>query len=304
MNKEKFSICILTYNSESTVLETLESIRCQTYGSDNIELIISDDFSVDNTVSIVDDWLENNRNEFFSTVFNKNETNLGVSKNINIAWKLTNFNWIKSLAGDDVLYSDALEKFDSFDKLGKQVIFADIAKFKSNPNDCSKVRSDDTFFALTTKEQYISVLKGHLLYAPSVFLRKDALQKINYCDENYFIEDLPLWINLLKNNFVFYKFDHLCVGYRVAESISRSRIRIENEFYFYDKQKIYKHLIYKDLKKYSQMACYDLKTMFFITKFIIKVCDNKKGLLSNILFALSIFFRPYRIYTFICNKYL
>ena len=44
------SVVIITYNSEKTIIETLESIKNQTYK--NIELIISDDFSKDNTVEI------------------------------------------------------------------------------------------------------------------------------------------------------------------------------------------------------------------------------------------------------------
>ena len=40
------SVVVITYNSSSTVIETLDSIKGQTY--DNIELIISDDHSIDN----------------------------------------------------------------------------------------------------------------------------------------------------------------------------------------------------------------------------------------------------------------
>jgi glycosyltransferase involved in cell wall biosynthesis len=41
------SIIIITYNSSRYVLETLESIKSQTW--DNIQLIVSDDGSRDNT---------------------------------------------------------------------------------------------------------------------------------------------------------------------------------------------------------------------------------------------------------------
>ena len=45
------SIVVATYNSAKTVIETLESIKAQTY--DNIELIVSDDCSQDNTIDVV-----------------------------------------------------------------------------------------------------------------------------------------------------------------------------------------------------------------------------------------------------------
>jgi alpha-1,3-rhamnosyltransferase len=59
------SIVVITYNSSDYVLETLESAKDQTYK--NIELIISDDCSTDNTVEICKNWLEENKERFKHT---------------------------------------------------------------------------------------------------------------------------------------------------------------------------------------------------------------------------------------------
>ena len=45
------SVVVLSYCSAETIVETLESIKNQTYP--NIELIITDDASPDNTVQVV-----------------------------------------------------------------------------------------------------------------------------------------------------------------------------------------------------------------------------------------------------------
>ena len=45
------SVVVLSYRSAETIVETLESIKNQTYP--NIELIITDDASPDNTVQVV-----------------------------------------------------------------------------------------------------------------------------------------------------------------------------------------------------------------------------------------------------------
>ena len=49
------SVVVITYNSAKFVIETLESVKSQTYK--NIELIISDDCSTDDTVERCRLWL-------------------------------------------------------------------------------------------------------------------------------------------------------------------------------------------------------------------------------------------------------
>ena len=56
------SIIVMTYNSEKYILETLESVRAQTYK--NIELLVTDDCSIDNTVELVNVWIQENKFRF------------------------------------------------------------------------------------------------------------------------------------------------------------------------------------------------------------------------------------------------
>ena len=48
------SVVVVVYNSSETVVETLDTILKQTYR--NIELIVADDCSTDDTVKIVKSW--------------------------------------------------------------------------------------------------------------------------------------------------------------------------------------------------------------------------------------------------------
>ncbi len=75
------SIIVVTYNSSKYILETLESAKAQTY--QNIELIVSDDCSTDNTVSICDRWLHENDFFFFRTKLITTTQNTGVAPNCN-----------------------------------------------------------------------------------------------------------------------------------------------------------------------------------------------------------------------------
>ena len=49
------SVVVLAYRSADTIIETLESIKKQTYPK--IELIVTDDCSPDNTVEVVENWI-------------------------------------------------------------------------------------------------------------------------------------------------------------------------------------------------------------------------------------------------------
>lgn len=53
---EIVTIGIVTYNSSKTIVDTLESVKNQTY--EDLYLIIGDDCSIDNTLDIVRGWLQ------------------------------------------------------------------------------------------------------------------------------------------------------------------------------------------------------------------------------------------------------
>ena len=84
-NSPLVSVCIITYNSSNFILDTLESVKVQTYK--DIELIISDDGSKDNTVEVCRKWLMLNKKRFVNIVLLVSEQNLGISANYNRAIK-------------------------------------------------------------------------------------------------------------------------------------------------------------------------------------------------------------------------
>ena len=53
------SVVITNYNHEEYIVECLDSIKNQTYK--NIEIIIIDDASTDNSVEVINNWIEINK---------------------------------------------------------------------------------------------------------------------------------------------------------------------------------------------------------------------------------------------------
>lgn len=106
MNKEQLyplvSVCIAVYNAEKTIKETILSVIGQSYS--NIEIIVNDNCSTDATMMIVKD-IKDSRIQVFS-----NSTNLGMSKNFDIAVSKASGDYVKLLCADDLITDDCIEK--------------------------------------------------------------------------------------------------------------------------------------------------------------------------------------------------
>ena len=75
------SVLISVYNDEENISRAINSILNQSYK--NIELLIIDDASTDNTVVEIQNTIRGKKN----TIFFQNEINLGLTKNLNFLIK-------------------------------------------------------------------------------------------------------------------------------------------------------------------------------------------------------------------------
>lgn len=101
----KISIAMATYCGERYVEKQLKSLLNQTRRPD--EVLIFDDRSSDNTVQIVNDFIEKNKLENWSITVN--ETNLGFVKNFYKAMKTCSGDIIFMCDQDDIWHDNKLE---------------------------------------------------------------------------------------------------------------------------------------------------------------------------------------------------
>lgn len=219
-NMPLVSIPVVTYNSSKFVLETLESIKAQTY--QNIELIISDDCSKDNTVELCRKWVEENKERFVRTQIITSKKNTGVSANLNRAETVCQGEWVKGIAGDDLLMSDCVECCVKYviDNPNIYFLFARVIGFNQDGivKDCLKDFLDDSFFLLSAEKQYERlVIHGNCLPAPTFFYSNIIKQETNFTNDESIplCEDLPKWINLTKLGYKLYMMDKEIVKYRM-----------------------------------------------------------------------------------------
>lgn len=291
----KVSIAVITYNSASTVIDTLDSIVKQDYGSENIELIISDDASTDDTVEVIHKWLDENSSSFFLTNFLENPINKGVSANINQAWKATSCEWIKSIAGDDMLKKNCITK--NVEYVGKnlncKILFSKMQTFGAI-NIVIPAEYDIRFFDKSSKEQnnYLKLFSFNI--APSSFIFRDTLEHVGFANEKYkMLEDLPLWLKMTELGYKLYFMDEVTVDYRIGESITISSDRYSNIPFLYDLICLYKDQMPMFFKHpFIKMVILERLGHFYFQLTVAKVFKNKKSKYTDFLDKTLRFFRP------------
>ena len=101
MTKPSVSFVLLTYNQQDTVCEAVESVLAQE--GLNLEIVISDDCSTDNTFELIKSTVKNYKGPH-KIILNRNTTNLGIAGNLNKVHLLSSGEIIIAGAGDDISY--------------------------------------------------------------------------------------------------------------------------------------------------------------------------------------------------------
>lgn len=109
----KVSVCITTYNLESYIAQTLDSILCQETTFD-YEVIVGDDFSTDKTRDIL---LQYNKLYPNKIILHFQEKNVGVNRN--------DYDLIHLAKGEYIAWCDGDDYWLTKDKLQKQVDILD-----------------------------------------------------------------------------------------------------------------------------------------------------------------------------------
>ena len=223
-NQPLVSVPIITYNSSETILETLESIKKQTY--QNIELIISDDCSKDNTVEICQKWVEENKGRFVRTDIITVDQNTGVSANLNRVDAACQGEWVKGIAGDDVLLPTCIEEFVKYVNQYPDTlyVFCKMEGFGRPQEEVDEYMNrcfDYSFFSLSAKEQYKRlVFKGNCIPAPTSFYNRVKTKSSVFANDERIpmIEDYPKWMRITKSGIQLCFVDKELVRYRLSEN--------------------------------------------------------------------------------------
>lgn len=295
MNKTPLvSIVIITYNSAPYILETLESIKIQTYK--NLELIITDDCSIDNTVDICNEWLNINKHNFTQTALLTVNLNTGVSGNCNRGVKYSTGKWVKVLAGDDIFYPNAIEDYVAFlDKSTNHICCSQLELF--GEDNLTVEEAEPTYnryytqLSMSLKAQQKLLRKQLFIPGPGVFFSRYIYDLVRGFDERFPMgEEWPFYLKITEAGYPILMLHKKLVKYRINSKslcrghnfgISKSVFDNTKDFFFKVRIKIMiRHFMF--LTVWNQALGYKYLSMQY----------NNRSPISLNLFRLIFFLNP------------
>lgn len=187
------------YNHSSFVAESLKSVLNQSHK--NIQLIVVDDFSSDNSVEVIKNFIE----DFPQIIFIKNTNNLGVTKSFNNVMKFAKGEFIIDLAADDILLANCVQtQLEAFNtsKLKNLAIVYGNAEFISEKGTHISYYFDVDFNFKTINKRpfgdlYAEVISDKtVICSVTAMVKKSVFDALNGYDENLTYEDFDFWIRV------------------------------------------------------------------------------------------------------------
>lgn len=179
------SVAICTYNGEKYINEQITSILNQTITPD--EIVLCDDNSKDNTVTIAEKLLKNSGIKYKIHI---NKLNKGVTENFKKAISLCHNNIIFTSDQDDVWYPNKVEEImEEFNKNKNLVlVFTNAELVDKNLNNMNYKLWDVINFKtsqLESKSYYDILLNRCIVTGATMAFKKELIQKIPDFSENW-----------------------------------------------------------------------------------------------------------------------
>jgi glycosyltransferase involved in cell wall biosynthesis len=243
------SVIVPTYNREKTILRAINSILKQTYK--DIEIIIIDDYSNDNTQEVVKS-LNNDKIKYI-----KQDKNRGACAARNIGIKLAKGEYIAFLDSDDEWLPEKIEKQIKFLKTNNaDIVFCSYVCYVDNKKLIIPNKKIDT------NVLYEKLLYGNFITTGSILGKAKCFNDVNFDLNLPRFQDWDLVINMTQKYNIQHLPEILTINYVQKDSISKDdRKAIEALKIIYSKL-LHLNCIDNSVKAnfYIQMGMYAIKS--------------------------------------------
>lgn len=217
------TIGVMSYDQQNYIEDTLKSIINQTY--QDIELLVLDDASSDRTVEKIRSLEETLRARFINYQLIVHEENSGnISVNSNELLQSAHGDYFKVLGGDDLLLPDYCTVMSSVLASDLEIGYAISDMYRVDGNyryGQQEYNRENRFVNSFVPEEpcqlFDKLLYGNFLPAPSALYKTGVLKQIGGFDEEFSIEDYPMWLKLSRAGIQHKYLDKPYVLYRVND---------------------------------------------------------------------------------------
>lgn len=189
------SVICLCYNHERFISEALDSVLAQTYP--DLEIIIMDDCSTDNSVAIIREYLQ----KYPQLTFLSTGTNQGNTKAFNIAWRASKGAYIIDFATDDVLLPERVaQQVAAFERLDETygVVYSDAEYINDEGQHvrfhCQRNRAGEVISFAPSGDIFHHLLGRYFICPPTMMMKRRVFEDLQGYDETLAYEDFDFWL--------------------------------------------------------------------------------------------------------------
>ena len=201
MKSPILSICIPTYNRSVFLKQSLD-VLCHQINSDDVELIISDNDSPDDTKEVVGEFIkQNSRIQYF-----KQDTNVGASRNFISLMNRAQGKYILLLGDDDILTDNAVSvlvdilKRKDYGLLYVETRITDNKGTKEFDNKTDFIKEISYFYTFMSssifRKDVVEMIEDPLRYVPSHLLQMPFYIKSTLLSDNNAITYEPVFATI------------------------------------------------------------------------------------------------------------
>lgn len=236
------SVIIPAYNASGTIIPCINSVLQQTYS--NIEIIIINDGSNDNTQQIVEDYKEVKK---ISNLLIYEQSNSGPSVARNKGINLANGKYIAFLDSDDSWAYDKIEKQVRFLEDNEEAVLVGTLKSeKKKKNDVEYI-------------SFKKLLLKNYFFTSTVMCRSFVFKYFQFNSQQKYSEDYRLWLQIaerfpcyLLNDHLTYLFPKRTFGSKgLSANLWEMQKGEQSNYYYFYQKKSYSLISYIFINSYS-----------------------------------------------------
>lgn len=235
------TIAIPVFNHSMYITQCIESVISQDYP--NIELIIIDDGSIDDSTKVIEGMLARCEERFIRIEF-RSRRNIGLSATLNEALAWSEGKYFAALDSDDIMMPGKISRLLPI--MENEPELAGV--FSGN----EAIDGDGRVFGVESlPERYFGfdevIMHRHTFSSPGQLLRTDLMKSVGGYIAGMYIQDWYMWLKLTESGYKLKNVSEVLVQYRYhGTNISKNRQRM-----FESRKQILRHFRGHDLYAFA-----------------------------------------------------